>query len=885
MDARTTHRQCMANINRRILGCLFVVIFSFHSTLADESLLSENLVNEDYLLIVKVEVEGLQLTSELFIYSYEEITLIPLQPLFDALRFAIKVNPETQQADGWYIKEDNQFYLDKNHAIASHKKHKVDHCYLYQDGFDLYSSMDCLNDWFPIDIQLSLNDLTLKVASTETLPLIAKLQREKSRKKQAKSNQPLSKEEIIHDQYQWLGPLVADVSLGYRADQGTSGYDYNLQSAFDFLTFETHLNLSQIQGETTSGIFTLSKQPTYRESDFALGMNYISLGDIYGQANDLILNGTGGLGFTLSANRQQNVSGFSSRIIEGYAKPGWEVELYRNNTQVDFSVVDQSGRYRFEQVDIEYGENIFDIKLFGPQGQIVTRRESINVGRDMLKVGEFTWLISHYDQAKNALGFNNGLDLGDPYVNTTVSMSYGLTKHVSIGLTQTQNDHLYVNANKASEFTNASVVLALPWMNVSAEVASDNTGGSAYNISFQGKIFDYPTTLSSKHFDALISDRNSHASSTTYRLSSVGSFKLFTEQIQHGMRLNTETTSSNTETTSFENRFSFQLEKGFLTNNHTYQRSNVSNEDNLAGYIKYTSRGGESYKYRLQSDYSVLPNVELTTVNLNVRKFINTASTLTSDFSINIQDSDLSTVSLSFIRSFSMFKLNLSAQAFANNDYAVLASMDFSFISSPFSMLANKQVDSGRIGIRAFLDENLNNQFDPDETPLPGIKFKGNNRWSELSTDSDGQVMLTGLSSRSLNKISVISSSIEDPFWKPKNKDVHMYSHAGGVTEVDYPIYQTLEIEGQLNWLRNNKVSPASGVKMQLIDEKGKVESETYSEFDGVYVFTGVSPGKYTLMIPREIQTILNIEWPTGEKINADASQSVIYIDDISIRR
>jgi len=102
---------------------------------------------------------------------------------------------------------------------------------------------------------------------------------------------------------------------------------------------------------------------------------------------------------------------------------------------------------------------------------------------------------------------------------------------------------------------------------------------------------------------------------------------------------------------------------------------------------------------------------------------------------------------------------------------------------------------------------------------------------------------------------------------------------------LDYPIYQTLEIEGQVNWVRNNKQQAAAGLLLQLINQDGKVESETYSEFGGVYVFTGIPPGDYQLIIPEDIQKSLKIDWPVGVSVSADSEETLIYVDDISIAR
>lgn len=856
--------------------------------LAQPNIPTEELVNEDYLLIVKVEVETLELETELFIYSYEGITLVPLQPLFDSLRFAINVNPETQQAQGWYIKESNLFTIDDKKAYINNQlKNPEIECYFYSDDFDLYASLDCINAWFPINGVLSFQDLTLKITSTETLPLIAKLQRQKKRKQPTKRNTAanINPSQIVEDRYQWLGTPVVDINVGYLGNDNQTQYDYSLYSAFDFLTFETRLTASQVQDSSKTGLLTFYKKPSTHDKTFVFGANDIALGDVYGVSNDLVSNGVGGVGFKVSANTDTRMSGFSSRIIEGFAPPGWEVELFRNDIQVDFQQVGQDGRYRFEQVDVQYGENIFDIKLYGPQGEFENRRESMNVGGDMLKYKALTWSVAHYDQSQKMLNFVDQPALSSAYTNTSFSLGYGFSDRISLGVSLIKNEYLDPQYTGPSEYTTFTVMSALPMMNLSAEFAVDDLQGKAVNVALQGKVLDYPTTFGVKNFDGFISDRNSQTEFTAYKLSSVGSFQAWGSAVQHAVKINNETSSGNKVNWDFENRFSFQLKHGLLTTQNAYFYSSSVTSDVLNGYVKFSSRGGGEYRYRIQADYFLLEQATLSNVNFNVRKQFSPIAVGTADLTINPENSNANKLGVTYSHAFNVFKLNLNSHVTQDSEYSVSASMDFSLSAKPFSWRNEKQVNYGRLTIHSFLDENMNNVHDETEAPLAGIEFKGNNAWKGLRTNEQGEVILPKLSTRSMNKLGVVGSSMPDPFWRAKHKELFVYSHAGGNVQLAFPVHQTLEIEGQLYWERNNKTQAASGVLLQLINKAGDVESEIYSEFDGVYVFTGIPPGEYHLIIPQDIQQALNIDWPEGIIVTATTADPLIYIDDISIPR
>ncbi|WP_336139820.1 hypothetical protein, partial [Klebsiella pneumoniae] len=66
-------------------------------------------------------------------------------------------------------------------------------------------------------------------------------------------------------------------------------------------------------------------------------------------------------------------------------------ELYRNNVLIDTATTPQDGQYRFLNIPVEFGLNVFRVVLYGPQGQ---RREvirQISVGDGRLSPGEFRY--------------------------------------------------------------------------------------------------------------------------------------------------------------------------------------------------------------------------------------------------------------------------------------------------------------------------------------------------------------------------------------------------------------------------------------------------------------------------------------------------------------
>ncbi len=65
------------------------------------------LISDENLLIVDVVLGGYRLASDIFLYASPEVTVVPLQALFDAVEYPIDVDPLAAKAHGWFQRENN----------------------------------------------------------------------------------------------------------------------------------------------------------------------------------------------------------------------------------------------------------------------------------------------------------------------------------------------------------------------------------------------------------------------------------------------------------------------------------------------------------------------------------------------------------------------------------------------------------------------------------------------------------------------------------------------------------------------------------------------------------------------------------------------------------
>jgi hypothetical protein len=81
---------------------------------------------------------------------------------------------------------------------------------------------------------------------------------------------------------------------------------------------------------------------------------------------------------------------FGEIPFTGTVPPNSEVELYRNNTLVDFTEADETGYYRFA-VPLTYGTSNYNVRVFSPTGEMSEREARLQIPFNFLPPGEVNY--------------------------------------------------------------------------------------------------------------------------------------------------------------------------------------------------------------------------------------------------------------------------------------------------------------------------------------------------------------------------------------------------------------------------------------------------------------------------------------------------------------
>ena len=348
------------------------------------------------------------LAESLPAYSSNDIYLIDFALFLEAVEFPIK--REDQLWSGWFRSEDRQFSWSMDGGvvkIAGRDDERIENREWTEDSDGTYVSVEALERWFTLELDVDSRLQTVAVTSGEPLPFQVWRERELA-KFRHRARQRIDPDVVVADQYHWattpLVNLATHVATRKQDDTRTTTGTTSLVMGMDLLKHSlvytgSLIHTREEQSDSTDSVnrLTIERAAATQDEPLFAGLNRYSFGDIYQQNPNLVVDSRTGRGFSIDRYPQGATGNLGYVTISGDAPPGWEVELYRNGTLIDFTRVGADGRYFFPDQETPFGENTFVAKVFGPQGQTREDRQTFWGGGVELAKGDYDFSISHID--------------------------------------------------------------------------------------------------------------------------------------------------------------------------------------------------------------------------------------------------------------------------------------------------------------------------------------------------------------------------------------------------------------------------------------------------------------------------------------------------------
>ena len=133
-----------------------------------------------------------------------------------------------------------------------------------------------------------------------------------------------------------------------------------------------------------------------------------------------------GIGFRITNKPLHHPSIVGEEVISGDAPPGREVELYQDDSLIDVTFVDASGRYEFPAASLRSGKNKFTIKIHGKEGQLQTVERNVFANHGVPAKGTLRYAVSAQRDDKTLTGNR------ERYVRKTNSAAYRERKSMRV---------------------------------------------------------------------------------------------------------------------------------------------------------------------------------------------------------------------------------------------------------------------------------------------------------------------------------------------------------------------------------------------------------------------------------------------------------------------
>ncbi|MCU4677438.1 hypothetical protein N7931_17585 [Catenovulum sp. 2E275] len=801
-------------------------------------------------LLLLIKLGHLQL-ADVFAIKSDKGALIGLQNLADVLDFAIEVSLEQQTASGWFITEAQTFTLNLNRLSqqvqSAGETYSLDAAD-YQLDDDIYIEASELAKWFKLTLEIEYRNLELNISSTQPLPIEQRLARKNktARYSQQQSTAVLPWRE---SSYQLFSSPVLDAQITYsNRKPGHSNVTTSLVGAHDLAYLSSRYYLRASDQSNSSARVTdirLNLFETSQQNDLLgpLNASRYEFGDV--QPVNIGYNSIASVSQGLNVSNRPLFREINSETTSfaGDIQPGWDVELYRNKILVASSLSNESGRYEFNNIELLFGDNQFEVVFYGPQGQVKTESKQIIVDQNPVEDNQFVYQLSITEQGRQL--FDGVLNQNHRDTNWLLSgrYDYGFSDWASVYfghalyLDNEQNANQYALGSQLSLFNRAILNLSLDAndndehsvraalrtkfgdqsvnINVQSRQNQDNTSSQTLSSSLAGNLLSYDR-ISLRHQNNL--SFNQSGDSKSQRFSN--SLALYTPWLN----LNNQLSWQKSEFGSFETTNSYgqlQLQKRF------YRLST-----------------------RFSALYSIEPTEEITAYRAEFSyPFSNSLSTELDYYQLNT--TDYHSIQTNLTWSEENFRLSGYFDYDSDDKWRLGLSSNFSFgfhaQENIYFLNKISLTNGGSVVVRVFEDKNLNGQYDIGETPLEGVKVAALQGGRRADTNELGLALLRSLSSGRTTDIAIDKATLPDPFSIPSHKGISITPRDGYVDMLDVPIVMSSEIEGTVFMADSDQ--PATYVPIQLVNDKNEVVATTDSEFDGYYLFTDIPPGQYQIKI------------------------------------
>lgn len=342
--------------------------------------------NDDDSLILELRSGQYKLGEPMRGYQIPGGVCVDLADLIQALDLPVRLDKKSRRATGWLFAEDQRFVLDRESDTVQtvNGNRTVGKSAVYDTPEGWCVDLKALSAWMGVQFKADLSNLAVVLESDRKLPFLEAIERKSraARLRDPKLAQfDLAKLPQAQLPYQgWRTPSV-DVQLqGQWTNRGGASLQFEALAAGEALGMSYTARLA---GNTNEGADSL-RLKVFRNDPSAellgpLRATQVALGDVETVRGALTGQTAYGRGAFISNQPLNRPGRFGVTSLSGILPAGWDAELYRNGELRAYQADRGDGRYRFDDIELLWGENDFEVVLYGPQGQLKRERSAARI--------------------------------------------------------------------------------------------------------------------------------------------------------------------------------------------------------------------------------------------------------------------------------------------------------------------------------------------------------------------------------------------------------------------------------------------------------------------------------------------------------------------------
>jgi len=845
-------------------------------------------IDETNLLVLEVMLDGQVLSDSFAAYQDGTQTLLPLGELSRLLTLAIQVRPDRGSAEG-RLPHDRAFALNLPESLASvgGREQNFEPRLAGVVGDDIYVSRQLLTRWLPLDLQVDLTTLKLKVVPREKLPLQERLERERLAAALA-GIQPAERPNYPYAPSTpgLIGVPSIDQSFGADARFGRNSRQYKAAyTAYltsDLLGMEGSAYVLKTKDKATPDLrVTLARNDPDAGLLGPMRARSVALGNLALPSVRNVMQGSGkGNGLSVSNRPLDQPNSFDRHSLRGDLPPGWDVTLYYNDQLLAYQSSRADGQYAFDDLPLSFGPNDFRLVFHGPLGQLRVEKQSFLLDQASVKPGEIFYTVASQVADDGSVRSVAQADVG---LGSKLTGKLGLVRRPRIvgGV-----------AAEALDYGQLGLLAYMDSMILSSQLSAMRGGGALGE-------FGLKTRLGGFALDLLHTQRQGNFYSDQYGDASGGMRRRDEVRLQGGVRLGAlprlvldftalrNTLDFGPSDTQLGARVSAMLWGTALSNSLRWQRSGDYTTTDGALQV---SRRVADVGLNAQFNYRLQPGSSLQAVAISADRNLAGGYQLNAGL-LHSMDSGLTLVSGGFAKNLGSFGLALSASYSSQRELAVgmqlFVALDRDPRSGRWQFDGQPLAGTGAVSARAFVDRNMNGIRDPGEDFVPNAGFilNGGGRHPRL-TDTGGVALLNRLAPGRYADIALDPATLEDPQWKPLTPGVRILPRPGRVEQLEFPVILTSELEGTVYLVEpgGKRRRGIGDAQLELVNADGQIIATATSSADGYYLFHQVVPGALRLRIAPEQAAKLKLQGALERMIDVPANGDFLSGEDLELK-